>query len=156
MTGSAKSFRFALLGGLIAAALDIVYAIVLGGFRGVSAVTILQSVASGLLGAKAYQGGVSVAVLGLIVHFVLMLIIAAIFYFGARPFGFVRKNPVTAGALYGIAVYWVMNLVVLPLSAFPGEFSFNPVSIALGLLAHVFLIGVPIAYATRAAWAEAR
>lgn len=144
--------RFALLGGLIAAALDIVYAIVLWSFRGVSAIRILQSVASGLLGSSAYAGGVATAVLGLIVHFALMLIIAAIFYVGARRVDFVVRHPITAGALFGIAVFWVMNLIVLPLSAYPGGFVFDATEVALGLLAHVFLIGVPIALATRVGW----
>lgn len=153
---SAKSFRFALLGGLIAGALDIVYAIVLWGFRGVSAVRILQSVASGLLGSSAYEGGVPTALLGLAVHFILMLIIAVIFYFGARPIALAHERPVVTGALFGIIVYWVMNLVVLPLSAYPSEFRFDPVEISLGLLAHVFLIGLPIALATRAGWGQDR
>jgi hypothetical protein len=156
MTVSAKSFRFALLGGLIAGALDIVYAIVLWGFRGVSAVSILQSVASGLLGSRAYDGGVPTAILGLVVHFTLMLIIAAIFYFGARPIGLAQQRPIVTGVLFGVIVYWVMNLVVLPLSSYPSAFAFDPVAIALGLLAHILLIGVPIALATRAGWAEDR
>jgi hypothetical protein len=144
-----NAFSYALLGGLIAAALDIVYAIVFNGFRGASAIRVLQSVASGLLGSRAYEGGVPVAVLGLVVHFILMLLIATIFFVAARRITLLVRHPVTAGALYGIAVYWVMNLVVLPLSAFPGAFRFVPMIVAANLLVHAFLIGAPIALATK-------
>lgn len=50
------SVRAILWGGLIAGALDLLYAFVWYGPRGVSPVRILQSIASGLLGADAYEG----------------------------------------------------------------------------------------------------
>jgi hypothetical protein len=40
-----------------------------------------------------------------------------------------------------------MNLVVLPLSAYPPRKSFPLIVIATGLLVHMFFIGVPIALA---------
>ena len=57
-----NSATFAILaGGAIAGAIDITYAIVFSGFRGVPATRILQSVASGLLGAGSYRGGAPAA-----------------------------------------------------------------------------------------------
>jgi hypothetical protein len=140
---------FALLGGLIAAVLDIAYAIIFFGFRGVSAQRILQSVASGILGARAYEGGNSTALLGFALHFALMVVIALIFYVAARRIGWVTKRPYLAGALYGVTVYWVMNLVVVPLSASQATFTWHPVIVPAGLLAHIVLIGLPIAWAVR-------
>jgi hypothetical protein len=49
-------------GGLPAGGLDITAAFVIYGLRGASPVRILQSIASGLLGAAAFQGGVAVYV----------------------------------------------------------------------------------------------
>ena len=40
-----------------------------------------------------------------------------------------------------------MNLVVLPLSAYPPRKSFPLIVIATGLLVHMFFIGLPIALA---------
>lgn len=140
-----------LVGGLIAGALDILYAVVFSGFRGVPAARILQSVASGLLGRAAYEGGAPAAALGLVLHFLLALLIAAIFYVASRRFQFLIRHPVTAGAIYGIGVYAVMNLVVLPLSAFPGKMTFVPIVVVTGLFVHAFLVGVPIALAVRRA-----
>ena len=74
------SIRPVFVGGLIAGACDITYAIVFFGFRGVPAERILQSVASGLLGAKAFEGGTATAALGLLLHFSIALLLALIFY----------------------------------------------------------------------------
>lgn len=142
-----------LWGGLVAGLIDISYAVGFSATRGVPPMRILQSVASGLLGSPAYQGGTSTAVLGLMLHFVLMLIIAAIFYFASRRLSFLVARPILWGGLYGFLVYWVMNLVVLPLSAFPSQVRFVPILVVTSLIVHVFGIGVPIAVASRKAQA---
>ena len=115
---------------------------------------ILQSVASGLLGSPAYQGGAGTAALGFVLHFLLMSIIAAIFYVASTRLRFLLARPVLWGAIYGFLVYWVMNLVVLPLSAFPSTVKFVPVVVITSLIVHAFGIGVPIALASRAALRE--
>lgn len=142
-----------LWGGLIAGLIDITYAVGFSAARGVPPMRILQSVASGLLGSPAYQGGTATAALGLILHFVLMLIIAAIFYFASTRLRFLVARPIWWGALYGFLVYWVMNLVVLPLSAFPSQVKFVPILLITSLIVHAFGIGVPIALASRKAQA---
>ncbi len=143
-----------LAGGLIAGSLDILYAVVFSAARGVPALRVLQSVAGGLLGQGAYEGGHPTAILGLFLHFVLALLLAAIFYGASRQLHFLTRHPVTAGALYGILVYAVMNLIVLPLSAFPHPLRFVPEVVAADLLVHAFGVGVPIALAAR--WGSLR
>jgi hypothetical protein len=140
-----------LVGGSIAGALDITYAIVFSGFRGVPAVRILQSVASGLLGSPAFKGGLSTAALGLVLHFCVAFSAATIFYFVSRRFHFLTRRAVISGVLYGIVIYAVMNLVVLPLSAFPRKVTFPPLVLATGLFVHMFFIGLPISLAARKA-----
>jgi hypothetical protein len=147
-----RAATFAILvGGLTAGVIDILYAVGFSASRGVPPMRILQSVASGLLGSASYQGGAATAALGLLLHFLLMLLIAAIFHGAATRWRFLAQRPVVWGALYGVVVYWVMNLVVLPLSAFPGTVRFVPVVVATSLVVHAFGIGVPIALATRKA-----
>ena len=145
-THKGSALRAILVGGLIAGALDITYAIVSSHFHGVDGVTILQSVASGIQGAAAYDGGTASATLGFILHFAMMLLIAAIFVW-VRRLGpaIVRQNPFLTGPLYGVAVYFVMNRVVIPLSAFPMKVDYIPATF-LSLAAHMFLIGLTIAY----------
>jgi hypothetical protein len=53
------------------------------------------------------------------------------------------RSPIIAGSLYGIVVFLLMNLVVLPLSAMPKR----PVPAAVvvtQLLIHVLFVGLPI------------
>ncbi|MBW8877940.1 MAG: hypothetical protein JF614_23505 [Acidobacteria bacterium] len=140
-----------LVGGSIAGALDITYAIVFSAFRGVPPVRILQSVASGLLGAAAYDGGLPTAALGLLLHFFIAFSAAAIFYLASRWFPLLIRQAVLSGVLYGAGIYAVMNLVVVPLSAFPRKLSFPPLVLATGLFVHMFFIGLPIALAARRA-----
>ena len=140
-----------LVGGGIAGTLDILYAIIFSSFRGVAAQTIMQSVASGLLGKGAYDGGAGAAALGLVLHFSMALLIAAIFWFASRRLSFMTRYAVASGFAYGVCVYVVMNFVVIPLSAFPTQMTFTPVRVAINLVAHMILFGLPIALATRAA-----
>lgn len=138
-----------LIGGAIAGALDITYAIGFSAMRGVAPSRILQSVASGLLGAPAFEGGVATAALGLVLHFCIAFIWAAIFYLASKAIAFLTRHPVVAGLFYGFIIYAVMNLVVLPLSAFPRKVSFPLVVLITGLLVHMFCIGLPIALTVR-------
>ena len=145
-----------LVGGGIAATLDVTYAIVYSAFHGVSALRVLQSVASGLLGQPAYAGGVPTAILGFCLHFAMAFLVAAIFYLASRRLHFLTRQAVLSGLVYGIGVYLVMNFIVVPLSAFPTPLTFTPTRVAINLVAHMILFGLPIALAARAASARGR
>ena len=140
-----------LVGGSIAATLDIVYAILFNAAGGMPPMRLLQVVASGWLGTDAFQGGAPAAALGLLSHFLICYAIAAIFYFAAQRVSFLTQRPVVSGVVFGICVFFVMNFLVLPLSAFPYPFRLRPLANATDLLSHMFFVGVPIAVATRAA-----
>lgn len=131
--------------GLTAGTLDILAAVIINTLLGSTPMRVLQSVASGLLGRFAFEGGWHAALLGLALHFMMMLIIAAIFCALASIMTWARRQPLLAGAIYGVAVYAVMNLVVVPLSAFPTRLSWSPSALAIGLSVHIVCIGVPIA-----------
>jgi uncharacterized membrane protein YagU involved in acid resistance len=137
-------------GGAIAASLDLIYAFIFYGLRGISPVRILQSIASGLLGSATYTGGLLTAALGLVLHFSIAIAAAAVFYAASRRFAWLIRHAVVSGIVFGICVYAVMNFIVVPLSAFPHRQSSPPLSIVAGLLAHMFLVGLPIALCIRA------
>lgn len=136
-----------LIGGLIAGTFDILYAIGFSAWRGTPAQTLLQFVASGLLGKASFEGGNGTAALGLLLHYLMMLVIAAIFYGLSRQFTFLVRKPFVWGPVYGFLVYWVMNLVVMQLSATPNKWRFAGLSFATGIIVHMFLIGGTIAWA---------
>jgi hypothetical protein len=131
--------------GLVSGTLDIMDALVYFGFRGARPIAILQSIASGLLGRAAFQGGVGTAILGALLHFFIAFTASAIFYFAARQLTFLRRHAVIWGVLYGGAIYFVMNWIVIPLSAVPKPRPAVPVvSLINGVLAVVLLVGLPI------------
>ncbi len=147
--GEASPGRAILVGGLAAGVLDITYAIVIWMGRGVSPVRVLQSVASGLLGAGSYEGGAGTAALGFALHFVIAFTAAAVYVLAARQLPTLVRHPWLWGAAYGIAVFLVMNLVVLPLSAFPNEVSLPPLALLKGFAGHIVCVGWPISLPAR-------
>ncbi len=136
-------------GGAVSGTLDIAYALVFHGSRGASPIRILQSVASGLMGADAYNNGIASATLGLCLHYLIAIIFAAAFSVVAMRIRLLIRHAITAGLIYGFGIFWVMNLVVLPLSAFPGKVSFLPLPTFRGLVVHMLLVGLPIALLAR-------
>ena len=150
---AARAASRVVLAGIVGASCDIVYAIVYYGWKGVPAERILQTVASGLLGKSAYDGGWPAAALGLALHYGIVIVAAALFFAVARRWAWLRAEPVTAGLAYGVAIYAFMNFVVLPLSAYPYPLRFPLLTTATGLLAHM-LVGLSISLITRRAHAR--
>jgi hypothetical protein len=146
-----RPLRTIVIAGLVAGALDISYAFIIWGLRGVTPIRIGQSIASGLLGREAaVGGGTATGLFGLLLHFTMATIIAAIFYFAARNIRALVDRAVPFGIAYGLVTYGVMNYVVLPLSAIGAVGDSGPAYIRItGVLVHMFLIGLPIALITR-------
>jgi len=143
-------FRAILWGGLIAGFLDITYACVFSYLRrGTNPKTILQSVASGALGASAFKGGWGTAILGAVFHFLIAFVAATIYFLASRKLKFLVQWAVVCGLLYGVLIYLFMNLVVLPLSAISFKPSYPLLVLATGLAVHMFFIGLPISLAVR-------
>jgi hypothetical protein len=144
-----KAFRAILWGGLIAGTLDILAAFISSSLRGVSPTRVLQAIASGLLGADAFNGGFATAALGLVLHFFIATTATAVYYAASRKLEALVDQPIVCGLAYGIPVYFVMNLVVLPLSAVP----FNPPhtlgAVVTAALILMFCVGLPIGLVVR-------
>ncbi|HET7039277.1 MAG TPA: hypothetical protein VFH97_05275 [Gemmatimonadales bacterium] len=142
---------YVLGGGLLVGTIDIVYACVFWALKaGVPARRILQSVSAGLLGTASFDGGTATAALGLALHFFNAVTMSVVYYLASGRLPALARRPVLWGGLYGLGIYAVMNYVVIPLSAArPG--SRDPLWVGLSIAVHVFLIGMPIAFATRLA-----
>ncbi len=148
---SARAARWVVLAGVAGATCDIVYAILYYGWKGIPAEKILQTVASGVLGKAAYAGGWQAAALGLVLHYAIVVVAAALFFAVALRWRWMRDEPVTAGLAYGVAIYGFMNFVVLPLSAYPYPLWFPLLTTATGLLVHMVGVGLSISLITRRA-----
>jgi hypothetical protein len=153
VTTRADALKTILNAGILAGALDIADAILYFGLRfGISAKTIFMHIASGLTGPHfvAHHPAGS-AVLGFFLHFLIACCAAALFYLAARILPSIISRPYTFGILLGLIWYAFMYNIVIPLSAVPrnpnAKFSFP--NFVNELLAHVFLVGIPIALMVR-------
>jgi hypothetical protein len=132
-----------LVGGLIAGTLDAILAFHAFGPR------MPQGIASGLIGARSFQGGAATWILGLVLHFFIALSMAAIYFAASRKLPFLKEYPLICGLFYGMALYLVMNLVVVPLSAIHARGPMARADLIHGLVVHMILIALPIAYSVR-------
>lgn len=144
-----SALRAIFWGGLGCGVLDLSSALVAYGWR-VKLIRIPQSIASGLLGPAAFQGGIPTAALGIALHFLIAFSAAAVYYLASRRLAFMRLRPLLAGILYGEAVFLFMHFVVIPLShARQSPLSMSLPFLIAGPLGHPFFVGLPIAFAVR-------
>ncbi len=148
-SSSPSLLKAILLGGCIAAVLDILDPIIFYYFRnGIAPIRIPQSVASGLLGRPAFAGGINTALLGLALHLFIALVWATGFVLAARALPFLSQHPIRSGLLYGALIYIVMNYLVLPHSyAAPSRPTHSHPY--YGILAILLLVGLPISLCNR-------
>ena len=127
----------------VSGTLDILFAMVLTVFFGREIGNMLRYVGSGPF-PQATDMGASGAILGLLVHFALMAIMAAVYVLAARRMPALVQRPVQWGVLYGLATYVVMNWLVVPIR-FGTPLPPSPFSMATQLFAHIVLVGIPLA-----------
>ena len=137
-------------GTFIVGSLDLLDAIIFFGLRGVTPLRILQGIAAGLLGRASFDGGSATGALGALLHFSIAFAIVTTYFLASRRLRSLTSHPFLYGPLYGVAVYLVMNLIVVPLSAATAARKSLAV-IVNGLLIHVCGVGLPTAICTRAA-----
>ena len=139
-----KALPAILVGGLTAGGLDLIAAFVSYGMR------VPRVIAAGLLGRQVIPvSSVPVYALGVFLQFFIATCAAVIYYLVSRKLDFLKEHPLVCGPFYGIAVYLVMNLIVLPLSALHSHGPYQLASLIQGLLIHMILIGLPIAISVR-------
>jgi len=145
-----STLRAIFFGGLIAGVLDICSAYFAWVWYGVTWQRIFQSVAGGIYGPAAREGGWKTAAVGAFCHFFIAFSAATVFYLASRKLRFMTAHAILSGLAYGICVWAFMNYVVLPLSAIGHS---NPPTrwqtLVTGPLGHPFLVGLPIALATK-------
>ena len=148
MENNPNAVRAVLWAGFACGVLDITAAFIVYGFFGAKPVPLLQGIASGLLGPRAFQGGLATAMLGLLCHFVIAFGAAAVYFAASRAIPFLIQNAVVSGALYGVAVYFFLNRIVVQLSA-AAERPFSLKLMIVGVIIHIFCVGLPISLSVR-------
>jgi hypothetical protein len=137
--------------GFIAGSLDILLAFVNAWLSsGVSPERVLRFIASGLIGTKAFQDPDGMALLGLAIHFFIAFFWTAVFFFCYPICKGIVRSKFMQGVLYGIFVWLIMNVVVLPVTNTPKSgFQWSE---GTGIL--IIAIGFPVAHFTRIYYQE--
>lgn len=145
-----------ILAGLTAAVLEFLPALIVQGARGASPLQLLQSIASGVQGQDAYDGGVASGLLGATLLLMISLVAAGVFVLASRRWPILIDRYISAGLLYGLLCYTVTNFVMVPHAAVAlapaTAWSLVSNSIAVQLVS----VGLPIAVMTRLATLRAR
>jgi len=143
--GRSQAITAIVLAGCAAATVDLIYISTYSYLMaGVMPVRILKSIATGLLGTDALNGGAGVATLGFVAHYVILIVAASFYWAASRRIPFLTQRAFLAGILYGLAIWLVMNYIVLPLSAAP-KFNGPMLGKVCNFAAHLLLIGPALA-----------
>lgn len=105
------------LGGVAIGTLDLAFAWGFWQPHGVGLARILQSVSAGLLGRASFDGGLATVVLGAGLHYFIATMFVVAYFLASLRHAALHRHPAACGLAYGVLLYLVMNLVVLPLSA---------------------------------------
>ena len=139
------SFRSLLPIALIAGTLDGLAAVIFLGKM--NFVGVFQYVASAILGKAAYTGGIKNALFGLALHYFIAFSFTLFFAFISNRTLVLRKNVLLSAIIYGLFVWTVMNLLIVPLTKIPAS-PFHYERAILNAIILVFCIGTPISYLT--------
>jgi hypothetical protein len=142
---------------LIAGTLDILSAYTNGFIQtGHLSRRMFQYIAGGALGLKnTLNGGVPVILLGIFIHYFIAFCFTLFFFYLYRKNRIFGLNKFVAALLYGIFIWAVMSLVVLPLSALPSR----KITIGNALLDSLILavmIGLPVSLSARAYYGKGK
>jgi hypothetical protein len=130
--------------GFTCGTLDISAALVVYRYFGRPPIRLLQGIAAGVLGSRSFQGGLPTALLGLFCHFFIAFSAATVYITASRWIPFLLAHAIISGVFYGVAVYFFMNRVVVPLSG-AIKYPFSLQLLVIGVVIHIFCVGLPIA-----------
>ena len=131
----------------ICGTLDILFAMILTLAFGRQVPNMLRYVASGPF-PNATDWGPGGAILGLVVHFALMGVMATSLMLLVRWRPERLETPLRSGIAFGVVTYFVMNWVVVPLR-FGTPVPPKTLSMVTQGFAHIVLVGIPMAYVAK-------
>jgi hypothetical protein len=111
---------------------------------------LLQSIAAGVLGRAAYDGGTATALLGGILHLSIATLWSTLYLLLVRSLPALRRGVETlsgrigVGLAFGVLVWCCMDLIVLPLSQARAT-PFLSWNFLINSVQHASMIGVPLA-----------
>ncbi len=143
-----RAFETVLYGGLAVGVLEGLAAIVSAGLRGTEPLRVFQFIASGLLGVAAFSGGLRTALMGVLIHFLIAFVAAAVYFRVSISLPVLIRQAAVCGVIYGVAVYFFMSRLVVPLSQ-TRKSPFSWSQLVTGVIIHILFVGLPIALIAR-------
>ncbi|WP_257667020.1 hypothetical protein [Parapedobacter tibetensis] len=138
--------KIILLAGLLVGSLDIIAACVDYYIAtGNGPAGVLRYIASGVFGDQAFTGSSAMIVWGLSFHYVIAYSFTILFFWLYPRIKFMATNPVATAVLYGISMWIITALIIVPLSSTPPlPFVFWKAVKAVLIL--IFMISLPLAF----------
>jgi hypothetical protein len=131
--------------GLLVGTLDIlsafIYYVIQSGKKDVF--IVLKYVASGLFGKEAFSGGNAMALAGLLLHYSIAFVFTLFLFWLFPRIKVLSKNKMITGIVYGVFIWMVMNLFVVPFSNI-GKRPFDAVNAIINMLILIVCIGIPL------------
>ncbi len=146
MRAGGRAASAILFGGLTAGVLDFIAATVV---YNAPPLAVARSVASGWLGAAARTGGLTAAGIGVASHLGIAVAAAAVYVLAAARNPWLKSQWIIGGLVFGVCVFGIMNAIVVPLSAAPRRMPAPDMLLVQGLVVHMILVGLPIAWFAR-------
>ena len=135
--------------GLLVGSLDITAACIqVYIMRGTSPEIVLRYIASGAFGKAAFSGGWGMPMAGLLFHFIIAYSFTTLFFLLYPSLKIMSKSVVATAIVYGIFIFVVMNLLIVPLTKIPAStFHLDKALMATAIL--IVAIGLPLSFFAR-------
>jgi hypothetical protein len=137
--------------GLIVGTLDILSAFIYYYIKSgkTNFLVIFKFIASGIFGKDAGDGGTGMIVAGFILHYAIAFSFTIFFFWLFPKVNVMSKNRIVTGIVYGLFVWTLMNLVVVPLSnTVHRTMKLEGALINMGIL--IVCIGLPLSFMANA------
>ena len=137
--------------GLIAGTLDILSAFIYYFIKSgkTNFLIIFKFIASAIFGKEATDGGRRMIVTGLVMHYAIAFAFTFFFFWLYPKVNVMSKNRLVTAIAYGLFVWALMNLVVVPLSRIAHRpFDYVNAMINMGIL--IICIGLPLSFMANA------
>lgn len=152
---SGKAFvRAAIIATVIAGTLYILSAFAFDIAADGTPLGVLRGVGGAIVDRDAFASPFVLPVIGLALHFGIMLVMAATYLIAASRVSLINRLPILSGIGYGLALWGLMYWVVLPQrwpTLFPVDPRANMLEVGEQLFSHIVLVGIPIALVAKAA-----
>lgn len=128
------------LTGLLAGTLDALTAILV---YKATPLNMFRYIASAAFGPGAFAGGIGMAMWGLLFHYIIAFSWTVLFFLLYPQIRKVSGNKYLNGLFYGVVIWLVMNMLVLPITnVMRAPLALKPAAIGAAIL--IFAVGLPV------------